>query len=188
MVLDAIELGIVAVMALSVFIWGPDKIPDIAKTLTTARKELNVYTKQLQGITKELETSINSGNFDNLSNVLTGAVAGPLAGAPTTTKAVASATSAPSPVPGLVAAEVAQAPASAIPLRTDAPPPVKSGDQLLLEMAKQLRIKTAGKTRDEIQNEILTRAANPIETQSSPPPSVEAPEAPPSAASPPSAA
>lgn len=182
--LDAIELGVVAVMAISVFIWGPDKIPDIAKTLSTARKELNVYTKQLQGITKELESSINTGNFDNLSSVLTGAVAGPLTGAPATTSPVAAATAAPA----LAAPDVAQTSASTTPLRTDAPPPVKSGDQLLLEMAKQLRIKTAGKTRDEIQNEILTRAANPVETQTPPPPSVEAVETPPPATSPPSAA
>jgi Sec-independent protein translocase protein TatA len=184
MVLDALEIGIVAVMAISVFIWGPDKIPDIAKTLSTARKELNVYTKQLQGITKELESSINSGNFDNLSSVLTGAAAGPLTGA----SVAPNQATAVNASPALAAPEAAQVPTSGVPLRTDAPPAVKSGDQLLLEMAKQLRIQTAGKTRDEIQNEILTRAANPIEYQSSPLPPAEAPEASPPAASPPSAA
>lgn len=142
MVLDALELGVVAVMGIAVFIWGPEKIPEIAKTLSGIKKEVDVYTKQLQGLTKELQTSMNTGNFDNLSNVLTGVAAAPAAQGP-----------AGAPVPA----------APALALRSDAPPPVKTGDQLLLEMAKQLGIKTAGKTRDEIQSEILARASSPVE-------------------------
>lgn len=151
MVLDALELGVVAVMGIAVFIWGPEKIPEIAKTLTSIKKEVDGYTKQLQGLTKELQTSMNTGNFDNLSNVLTGAAAAPVA------------TPTPQAPPGSLAA--AAGVTAAPPLRPDAPPPVKTGDELLLEMAKQLRIKTAGKTRDEIQNEILMKASHPVEAQ-----------------------
>lgn len=54
MALDPLELGVIALMAIGVFIWGPDKIPQIAKQVASARKQIDVYTKQLQGISKEL--------------------------------------------------------------------------------------------------------------------------------------
>ncbi len=162
MVLDALELGVVAIMGIAVFIWGPEKIPEIAKTLTSLKKEVDVYTKQLQGLTKELQTSMNTGNFDNLSNVLTGAAAAPAAQGPAGLATAAGVAAAPG------------AAAAALSSRPDTPPAVKTGDQLLLEMAKQLGIKTTGKTRDEIQNEILTRASNPVETQAAAPPAEDA--------------
>ena len=72
MVLDPLELGVIALMGIAVFIWGPEKVPEIARQIGTVRKQLDVYTKQLNGITKELQTSMTTGNIDNLSNVLTG--------------------------------------------------------------------------------------------------------------------
>ncbi|MDG6925465.1 MAG: twin-arginine translocase TatA/TatE family subunit [Nitrososphaerota archaeon] len=151
MALDALEIGVIALMGIAVFIWGPEKVPEIARTIGNARKQLDGYTRQLQGISKELQTSMDTGNFDNLGNVLTGAAAGPLSGSPTTESA------------GSTAPSGTQTPAA--PSSPLAAPAVKSGDQLLLEMAKQLRITTQGKTRDEIQAEILARFEVPVEAQ-----------------------
>src|SRR5271155_6203249 len=105
MALDPLELGVIALMGIAVFIWGPEKVPEIAKQIGAARKQLDVYTKQLNGISKELQTSMTTGNLDNLSNVLTGVGAGALTGNPSTeagkltvTTTPASPLSAPSPV------------------------------------------------------------------------------------------
>jgi Sec-independent protein translocase protein TatA len=153
MALDALEIGVIALMGIAVFIWGPEKVPEIARTIGNARKQLDGYTKQLQGISKELQTSMNTGNFDNLSNVLTGAAAGPISAAPATATDAAQ----------VIAPATLQPPSN--PSSPLAPPEVKSGDQLLLEMAKQLRITTQGKTRDEIQAEILAKFEVPVEAQ-----------------------
>lgn len=162
MVLDALEIGVVVLMAIGVLVWGPEKVPEIAKTISNARKQLDGYTKQLSGLTKELQTSMNTGNFDNLGNVLTGAAAGPLSegASPSPEEMAAAAANAQSGSPAPSVAPPAPGTSSL------APPVPKSGDELLLEMAKQLRITTQGKTRDEIQSEILARASSPAETHS----------------------
>ena len=161
MVLDALEIGVVVLMAVGVLVWGPEKVPEIAKTISNARKQLEGYTKQLSGISKELQASMDTGNFDNLSNVLTGASAGPISGTPTAAEVAAATQNAGAPA-------VSPAPAAAqVPFSPLSPPVVKSGDQLLLEMAKQLRVSTQGKTRDEIQAEILERASVAVESRAS---------------------
>src|SRR5580700_1983675 len=75
MALDILEWGVIAIMGASILIWGPEKVPEIAKTLGRAKKEFDGATKQLQGITKELQTGMNNGNFDidSISNALIGA-------------------------------------------------------------------------------------------------------------------
>lgn len=153
MALDALEIGVIAVMGIAIFIWGPEKVPEIAKTIANARKQLNGYTQQLQGITKELQNSMDTGNFDNLGNVLTGAAAAPMSGQTTDAAPPAGQTAAPAEAPS----GVQSSPPGA--------PQVKSGDQLLIEMARQLRITTQGKTRDEIQAEILSKFENPVEAE-----------------------
>jgi len=181
--LDALELGVIALMGIAVFIWGPEKVPEIAKQIATARKQMDVYTKQLQGISKELQTSMSTGNLDNLGNVLTG-VGAPIAGNPSAQElAVAGA------VPAGVAVAAVAAPVIVPPVPSTSIPPavVKSGDELLLEMARKLSIPTQGKTRDEIQNEILNRASHqteeqplavaPSEVQATAPPVTPAPSA-----------
>jgi Sec-independent protein translocase protein TatA len=184
MALDPLELGVIALMGIAVFIWGPEKVPEIAKQIATARKQLDVYTKQLNGITKELQTSMTTGNIDNLSNVLTsvgvGVDPGPTASNPSTEE-IARATAGSPSSPGLSPATATPATAMPAPmllspaavmknpaiLMSSPPPVVKSGDQLLLEMAKQLGIATQGKTRDDIQNEILACAAQPTDSTDS---------------------
>ncbi|MDA4136093.1 MAG: hypothetical protein OK449_03695 [Thaumarchaeota archaeon] len=180
MALDPLEIGVIALMGIAVFIWGPEKVPEIAKQIGTARKQLDVYTKQLNGITKELQTSMNTGNIDNLGNVLAGVgigaspaasnpapqgVAQATPGSPSNPASGAGAATPGSPMPApmlLSPAAVLKNPATVL---LSPPPVVKSGDQLLLEMAKKFGIPTQGKTREDIQNEILARAAQPTEAE-----------------------
>ena len=161
MALDALEIGVIALMGIGVFIWGPEKVPEIAKQIANARKEIDVYTRQLQGITKELQTSMSTGNLDNLSGVLT-CVGGPLANSPSAEE-VAKVTGAATAVAVIAPVVVPPAPSTSVPSAI-----VKSGDQLLLEMARKLGISTQGKTRDDIQNEILARTSQPEESQPMP--------------------
>jgi hypothetical protein len=146
--LDVLEWGTIAVMGIAIFIWGPEKVPEIAKTLGNARRDIEGYTKQFQGITKELTTAAGTGNIDSIMGTLTG-----LAGTAT----------------GAAAATAGDATASAAPggAATGSPAPDISGDKLLVDMAKKLEISTAGKTREQIQAEIIARAskgpATPVE-------------------------
>jgi Sec-independent protein translocase protein TatA len=137
MALDILEWGSIAVMVIGIFIWGPEKVPAIMKTLGGARRDLESYTKQFQGITKELTTAAGTGNIDSLMGTLTG-----LAGSSTKTEA-GSAAQAEAAGAGAAGA-VAQDP---------------SGDKLLVDMAKKLEISTQGKTRDQIQSEIVAKAS-----------------------------
>jgi Sec-independent protein translocase protein TatA len=150
MALDMLEWGTIAVMGIAIFIWGPEKVPEIAKTLGNARRDLESYTKQFQGITKELSNAAGTGNIDSLMGTLTG-LAGDSTKAAVGDAAVAGAAG---------AAEAADG--------------VASGDKLLVDMAKKLQISTQGKTRDQIQGEIVARAshgpATPVDaTQVQPP-------------------
>jgi sec-independent protein translocase protein TatA len=159
MALDILEWGVIAIMGASILIWGPEKVPDIAKTLGRAKKEFDGATKQLQGITKELQTGMNSGNFDidSISNALLGAGARV------------------SGIPGnLSPQEMAQASAGStvnigpngVPTSTLAPK--KSADQMLIEMARSLRIDTRGKTREEVSQAIMERVSSPKPELASP--------------------
>jgi sec-independent protein translocase protein TatA len=153
MALDILEWGVIAVMGVSILIWGPEKVPDIAKTLGRAKKEFDGATKQLQGITKELQTGINSGNFDidSLSNALLNA-GGAVGGIPgnLTTEEVANAS-----------AGTAYIGPNGVPTTSPQSAPKKSADQMLIEMAKSLRIDTKGKTREEVSQAIMERVSTP---------------------------
>jgi hypothetical protein len=158
MALDILEWGIIGVMVVSIFIWGPEKVPEIAKTIGNARRDIESYTKQFQGISKELTNSVGTGNIDAIMGTLTGLSGGRLPAAP-------------------------EDPAQAPPIDTT-PAPVGdvSGDTLLIDMAKKLKISTRGKTRDQIQSEIISHAsqgpATPVvATQVTPSGSTEPPTA-----------
>jgi Sec-independent protein translocase protein TatA len=157
-VLDALELGVIVLMGIGVLVWGPEKVPEIARQIGSARKQLDVYTKQLSGISSELQKSATTGNLDNLNNILTG-----FGTTPTPENSIAN-----QAIGAAVPASALSAPAAVM----------RSADQLLLEMAKKLGIVTQGKTRDEIQNEILARASPPVEVQAPPAPASESAPAP----------
>ncbi|HUI01279.1 MAG TPA: twin-arginine translocase TatA/TatE family subunit [Nitrososphaerales archaeon] len=135
MALDPLELGTIAVILLVFFLWGPQKIPELARVIGQARKEFDNATKEFQRVS----TTIQNGTNPLLQ---------PL--------------SAP-------AAPAAPTPRSALP---QAPSSGKTGDQLLIEAARRLGIPTQGKTREQIQQDIISMAQG-----SKPPP--DAPPAPP---------
>ena len=161
MALDVLEWGVIFVMGAGILIYGPDKIPQMAKTLAQAKKQFDGATKQLQGITKELQTGMNSGNLniDSLSNALLGGAASPGIPGNPTPEEIAQA-SAASPSPSAPAPGSAIEPTAPTPV-VDGPPPAppKSADQMLIEMARSLSINTAGMTRDEVSQAIMDKVA-----------------------------
>jgi sec-independent protein translocase protein TatA len=99
---DPIQWVVIGIVVIALFLWGPQKIPDLARALGRARKE-----------------------FDSASKEMNDAMQG-------------------------------KVPQSAFP-STGVPAPEKTGDQILIETARQLGISTEGKTRDQISTEILSR-------------------------------
>lgn len=47
MALDATELIIIGVIAVVVFLWGPQKIPELARALGRAKKEFDTASKEV---------------------------------------------------------------------------------------------------------------------------------------------
>lgn len=103
---DPIQWVVIGIVVIALFLWGPQKIPDLARALGRARKE-----------------------FDNASKEMNDAMSGkvPQSGFPSTQS-------------------------------VGVPAPEKTGDQILIDTARQLGISTEGKTRDQISAEILSRA------------------------------
>lgn len=129
--MDPVALASIAVVLLVFFLWGPEKIPEMARMLAQARKEFDNATKEFQ--------KVSSGITNGTSPFF----------APST--------------PGTTIAATAALPAGsqqgvrpALPL-----PTAKTGDQLLLEAARKLGIPTGGKTREQIQQEIVAMAQRP---------------------------
>ena len=94
---DPIQWIIIGVIVVAIFLWGPQKIPQLAKALGSARREFDLATSEFQG-------AVNS---------------------------------------------TLQAP--------KAPNNTLNGDQILLDTARQLGIDTAGKTREQISQEIVAK-------------------------------
>ena len=49
MALDPLELIIIGVILVVIFLWGPQKIPEIARAIGRARKECDQASKELSG-------------------------------------------------------------------------------------------------------------------------------------------
>jgi Sec-independent protein translocase protein TatA len=139
---DPLELGTIAAIILVFFLWGPQKIPELARMLAQARREFDNASKEFQ----KVSAGIQNGTSPFL--------------APTTPVQTAAA------VPALP-----QAPQSGVqPALSQSAP--KTGDQLLIEAARRLGIPTGGKTREQIQQEIIAMAQRPPTSgDSKPPPS-----------------
>jgi len=141
--LDPLELATIVGIIIVLFIWGPQKIPELARTIGRARKEFENATREFQGMARSIQDGTN-----------------PLfAPSPPATNAAL-----PKPTPGV---------RSALPQQPETTPVVKTGDELLIEAAKKLGISTQGKTREQIQQEIVAMAQRPIPGDSSPPPRTE---------------
>lgn len=94
---DPIQWVVIGIVVVAIFLWGPQKIPQLAKALGSAKREFDNATKEFQG-------------------------------------AVSSTVQAPSTVSN-----------------------VMTGDQILLDTARQLGIDTGGKTREQISQEIVSK-------------------------------
>lgn len=128
MALDPLELGSIAVILLVFFLWGPQKIPEMARMLAQARKEFDNASREFQKVTADIQNGTS-----------------PLL-----------ASSSPAKQTAPAAAISPPAPKQALPQ-----PPSKTGDQLLIEAARKLGISTGGKTREQIQQEIIAMAQRP---------------------------
>ena len=49
MAFDATELLIIAVIAIVIFLWGPQKIPELARGLGRAKREFDMASKEMSG-------------------------------------------------------------------------------------------------------------------------------------------
>jgi sec-independent protein translocase protein TatA len=92
---DPLQWIIIGIIVVVIFLWGPQKIPELAKALGRARKEFDQASKELEGA---------GGSSPQASSV------------------------------------------------------PKSGDQVLMDTARQLGISTEGKTREQISQEIVARS------------------------------
>jgi sec-independent protein translocase protein TatA len=92
---DPLQWIVIGIIVIVIFLWGPQKIPELARSLGRAKKEFDQASKEFEG---------------------------------------------------------------SVGATTQAPAVPKTGDQLLLETARQLGISTEGKTREQISQEIVSRA------------------------------
>ncbi|MDA4115671.1 MAG: twin-arginine translocase TatA/TatE family subunit [Thaumarchaeota archaeon] len=128
MALDPLELGSIAAIILVFFLWGPQKIPELARMVAQARREFDNASREFQKVSTEIQNGTSP--FLAPSNPV---------------KAAASAMALPQTQQRTVA-PAAQQPSS------------KTGDQLLIEAARRLGIPTEGKTREQIQQDIIAMA------------------------------
>ena len=139
MALDPVALATIAVVVLVFFLWGPQKIPELARMVATARREFDIATKEFQ----KVSAGIQNGTSPFLAPIT------------------------PAPAGGAAAALPLAAQQG---IRSALPQPIsKTGDQLLIEAARKLGIPTGGKTREQIQQEIIAMAQRPASGDSPPP-------------------
>jgi len=86
---------IIGVIVVVIFLWGPQKIPELARGLGRAKREFEKASREVEG---------------------------------------------------------------SVTLEPIAPTPPKTGDQVLVETARQLGISTEGKSREQLSQDILARA------------------------------
>jgi len=152
MALDPLELATIGAIIIVFFLWGPQKIPELARVVAQARKEFDKASKEFQNVA----VGIQNGTSPLLATT------------PPAKKA-------PFPLPQ----QASQGVNSGTLSPPSAPVPVvKTGDQLLIEAARRLGIPTQGKTREEIQQDIITMAQRPQTSGGSPPPSTSGDSAP----------
>ena len=122
---DPLQWILIATVAVVFLMWGPKKIPELARSLGLARKEVQGVSQTVQDARTKLQN--------------------------------------PEALLDSLAAEPEQ---SIQPLQSQSPPPIvsaaeKPGDGTLLDTARRLGISTAGKTRDQISQEMLARVVPP---------------------------
>lgn len=126
--MDPLELGSIAAIILVFFLWGPQKIPELARMVAQARREFDNASREFQKVSTEIQNGTS-----------------PFLAPSTPVKAAAAALALP------------QTPQRAVAPAAQQPSP-KTGDQLLIEAARRLGIPTGGKTREQIQQDIIAMA------------------------------
>jgi TatA/E family protein of Tat protein translocase len=162
MALDPIELLIVGAVVVVIFLWGPSKIPEMARSLGRAKKEFDTAQRELQEVTKQFQAESGLASLTNAaSSTSSGTILDRLTGLMTAPAQPEVPPAAVSPPPALPQVTPEPAPVA---VAAPTPPPAvitadsKSADQVLIETARQLGINTEGKTRQEISQEILAKA------------------------------
>ncbi len=105
---DPLQWIIIGVIVIVIFLWGPQKIPELARGLGRAKGEFDKASKEFDVASKQAASG---------------------------------------------GAASSQSAAQAGPVVVE-----KSGDQVLMETARALGIDTAGKTRDQISQEIIAKS------------------------------
>jgi Sec-independent protein translocase protein TatA len=136
MALDPLELATIGAIIIVFFLWGPQKIPELARVLGRARKEFDNASKEFRNVATGLQDGTNP-------------LFAPIPSIRTPTPLVRSALPQSSAQPSPILEE-----ATAGPPTTGA----KTGDELLIDAARTLGIHTQGKTRERIQEEIIKMA------------------------------
>jgi hypothetical protein len=148
--LDPLELGSIAAIILVFFLWGPQKIPELARMVAQARREFDNASREFQ----KVSAGIQNGTSPFLQPSSPVRAAAPGAALPQGSE--------PDARPPL-------------PQPTLSPSSAKTGDQLLIEAARRLGIPTGGKTREQIQQEIIAMAQRAPPSGGSPPPPTDDP-------------
>ncbi len=128
MALDPLEWVSIAAIGIVIFLWGPNKIPEIARSIGSARKAFEAASKELQAMSKEVENPIN------ILPEATEEARMPVI---------------PPPAPSTPAA----GPVTPSPGYEKSAP-----DRILIDNARGFGISTEGKTKEQISSEILTKS------------------------------
>jgi sec-independent protein translocase protein TatA len=143
--MDPVALASIGVILLVFFLWGPQKIPELARMLAQARREFDNATKEFQ----KASASIQNGTSPFFA-------------------ASPSSSAAPAVAAAALPRASQQDAGRALPQPVAATPSVKTGDQLLIEAARKLGIPTIGKTREQIQLDIIAMAQRSPAPESTP--------------------
>ena len=131
MALDPLEWVSIAAIGIVIFIWGPNKIPEIARSIGSARKAFDAASKELQAMSKELKNPLN---------MLPEAME-----EPRTPVIPPSAPVTPAAVPVTPSPDYEKG----------------APDRILIDKARGLGISTEGKTKEQISQEVLTKSKGP---------------------------
>jgi len=185
MLLEGSEWLVVVVIIGALLVFGPEKIPQLAKQVgrakaefdkasTEARTMMDTAMKSIDQEASAATASINSvansvgsvgkdmmSSFESTANEMRSSFSAPGAGAKSATaSAPVGASAVPPPV--------SPAPASvASPERAASPQTSEVDADAMLKLAHRMGISTDGKTRDEISEEIFSRSAPQPKTESS---------------------
>src|SRR5260370_37744838 len=59
MALDPLELATIVGIILVLFLWGPQKIPELARMIGTARQEFDNATREIQSVANSIQDGTN---------------------------------------------------------------------------------------------------------------------------------